>query len=100
VVQGTSGRNALFGPGLFGLNASLFKTFKVVERVNLQVRAEAFQITNTPQFANPTCGTGIPCNASITSGTFGYVTSTVGSGSGVNGTGGGRAFQLGVKLFF
>jgi hypothetical protein len=36
----------------------------------------------------------------LTSATFGYVTSTVGSGSGVNGTGGGRAFQLGVKLFF
>lgn len=100
VVEGNSGRNALFGPGLFGLNASLFKTFKVVERVNLQVRAEAFQLTNTPQFANPTCGTGAPCNASLTSATFGYVTSTIGSGSGVNGTGGGRAFQLGVKLFF
>ena len=31
---------------------------------------------------------------------FGYVTGTQGTGSGVNGTGGGRAFQLGVKASF
>ncbi len=92
VVFGTSGRNSVYGPGLFGLNASLFKHFKIKERLDLELRGEAFQITNTPQFANP--------SGSITSATFGYVTSTVGSGSGVNGTGGGRALQLGAKLSF
>jgi hypothetical protein len=92
VVFGTSGRNDLFGPGLFGLNLSLFKHFKITERINAELRAEAFQITNSPQFSNPT--------ASLTSSSNGYVTGTVGSGSGVNGTGGGRALQLGVKLNF
>jgi hypothetical protein len=92
VVFGTAGRNDVFGPGLFGLNLSLAKHFKITERLNLDLRGEAFQITNTPQFANPT--------ASLTSANNGFITGTVGSGSGVNGTGGGRAIQLGVKLNF
>ena len=88
----------MFGPGLFALNMSLFKHFKITERFDLELRGEAFNLSNTPQFNNP-CGGG-GCQASITSATFGYITSTVGSGSGVNGTGGGRAFQLGAKLVF
>jgi hypothetical protein len=35
-----------------------------------------------------------------TSSSFGYVTGTVGRGAGVNGTGGGRAIQLGCKFTF
>ncbi len=91
-VFGSVGRDSLTGPGLFGLNASLFKTIQVKERWKLEVRCEAFGLTNTPQFNNPGNTLG---NAS-----FGYVTGTIGSGSGVNGTGGGRAFQLGAKLSF
>ena len=92
VVFGNTGRNILTGPALFGLNLSLFKHIKITERINAELRAEAFQITNTPQFSNP--------SNSITSSTFGDITGTIGSGSGVNGTGGGRALQLGVKLNF
>ncbi|MGA3185510.1 MAG: carboxypeptidase regulatory-like domain-containing protein [Bryobacteraceae bacterium] len=91
-VFGNVGRNPIFGPGLFGLNASLFKHFRITERINAELRGEAFQITNSPQFGQP--------QGSLTSSTFGYVTGTLGSGSGVNGTGGGRAFQLGFKLSF
>lgn len=92
VAFGTSGRNLFSGPGLFILNASLFKNIRVRERFNIEVRGEAFNITNTPEFGNP--------SASITSSTYGYVTGTLGSGTGVNGTGGGRALQLGVKVSF
>ncbi|MGO9228702.1 MAG: carboxypeptidase regulatory-like domain-containing protein [Bryobacteraceae bacterium] len=92
VVFGTSGRNIVSGPGLFSLNASLFKSFKIRERDSIELRAETFNLTNTPQFANP--------STSLTSSTYGYVTGTVGSGTGVNGTGGGRAVQLGVKVTF
>jgi len=92
VAFGTSGRNLFSGPGLFILNASLFKNIRVRERFNIEVRGEAFNITNTPEFSNP--------SASITSSTYGYVTGTLGSGTGVNGTGGGRALQLGVKVSF
>jgi hypothetical protein len=89
---GTSGRNLLSGPGLFGLNLSLAKNFKFTERYNLEMRAETFNFTNTPQFSNP--------QGSLTNSSFGYVTGTLGSGTGVNGTGGGRAVQLGVKVSF
>lgn len=92
VVFGNTGRNILSGPGLFGLNLSLFKTFAIRERAKVEVRCETFNFTNTPQFGNP--------QGSITSSTFGYVTSTLSSGTGVNSTGGGRAVQLGAKVSF
>jgi hypothetical protein len=89
---GNVGRNFMSGPGMFGLQASLFKTIQIREGWKLELRCESFSLTNTPQFNNPGNTLG---NAS-----FGYVTGTVGSGSGVNGIGGGRAFQLGAKLTF
>jgi hypothetical protein len=89
---GSSGRNVLSGPGLFALNAALAKTFHVTERIGAEIRAETFNLTNTPQFSNP--------STSLTSSTYGYVTGTLGSGTGVNGTGGGRALQLGAKVTF
>ena len=91
-VFGTTGRNILSGPGLFSLNLSLFKDFKVTERIGVQLRCETFNFTNTPEFSNPSTG--------LTSSTYGYVTGTIGSGTGVNGTGGGRAVQLGAKVTF
>jgi hypothetical protein len=91
-VFGNVGRTSMTGPGLFGLNASLFKSIQIHEKVKLDLRCEAFGLTNTPQFSNP--------GNTLGNATFGYVTGTVGSGSGVNGTGGGRAFQLGAKLSF
>lgn len=50
---GNSGRNILRGPGVFNLDGSVFREFKLTERFGLQLRAEMFGITNTPQFANP-----------------------------------------------
>jgi hypothetical protein len=50
---GSTGRNILRGPGLFNLDGSVFRTFRITERFGLQFRAEMFGITNTPQFANP-----------------------------------------------
>lgn len=92
VTFGNTGRNFFSGPGLYSLNLSLFRNIRVTERFKVELRAETFNFTNTPQFSNPA--------TSITSSTFGVVTGTVGSGTGVNGTGGGRALQLGVKVIF
>ena len=92
ITFGSTGRNILSGPGLFGVNLSLFKSFQFTERAKLELRCETFNFTNTPQFSNP--------SSSLTSSTFGYVTGTIGSGTGVNGTGGGRAVQLGIKVTF
>jgi hypothetical protein len=50
---GNSGRNILRGPGKVNLDASLFRDFKLTERFKLQFRAEAFGVTNSPQFASP-----------------------------------------------
>jgi hypothetical protein len=63
VSFGNSGRDILRGPGLFNTNASLFRNFKVTERFTLQFRAEAFNLTNTPQFGNP--------GSTVSSATFG-----------------------------
>jgi hypothetical protein len=50
---GNTGRNILRGPGVFNLDGSLFRDFKMLERLTLQIRAECFGVTNTPQFNNP-----------------------------------------------
>jgi hypothetical protein len=50
---GTSGRDILRGPGIFNLDASLIREFSLREHLKLQFRAEAFGLTNTPQFSNP-----------------------------------------------
>jgi hypothetical protein len=91
-VFGNLGRNPISGPGLFDLNVSLFKDFKFGERWQFELRCDSFNLTNTPEFANPV--------TDITSSSFGHITSTLGTGTGVNGTGGGRALQLGAKLTF
>lgn len=50
---GTSGRNILRGPGLTNLDASLFRDFRLFERLTMQFRTEVFNVTNTPAFNNP-----------------------------------------------
>jgi hypothetical protein len=50
---GNSGRNILRGPGVFNLDGSLFRNFRMTERAQLQVRVEMFGVTNTPQFSLP-----------------------------------------------
>ena len=95
-VFGTSGRNILSGPGMFRIDLSMFKTYQMTERFKLEVRAESFDLTNTPAFSNPN---GSCCSSNNAS--FGIIQGTVGSGSGVNGIGQfGRSLQLGAKLTF
>jgi hypothetical protein len=91
-VQGNTGRNIYSGPDLYALNLNLSRTIDLRERLKLQLRLESFNVTNTPQFSNP--------NSQVGSTNFGYVTGTISSGTGVTGTGGGRAVQLGAKLIF
>ena len=45
---GNAGRNILRGPRLNQLNASLFKNIKVGERINVQLRGEAYNVLNHP----------------------------------------------------
>ena len=89
---GNVGRNAYYGPGYIQDNLSAFKTFALWENMSLQARADAFQLSNSPQFNSP--------SATTTSTTFGQVTGTISSGTGINGVGGGRSIQLSVTLKF
>lgn len=51
---GTSAFYPLYGPPMFDLDLALARNFKLSERFNLQVRAQAINFTNTPHFGNPT----------------------------------------------
>jgi hypothetical protein len=83
---GNSGKNAYVGPGFFNLDASAFRRFPITERVNLELRAEAFSVTNSPQFGNP--------SSNVTNADFGHIN----GGSG--GATGSRALELAGKVTF
>jgi hypothetical protein len=50
---GNVGRGSLRGPGLFSLDTSFFKRMKISEALNLQFRAEAFNVLNHSNFVYP-----------------------------------------------
>jgi hypothetical protein len=64
---GDSGRNILQGPGTKNVDFSVFKNTHVTESKVLQLRAEFFNLFNTPQFDNPA--------ATVSAGTIGKVSS-------------------------
>jgi hypothetical protein len=64
---GTSSRNPVRGPGLQDADLMIGKTFRIAERVNLEFRAEAFNVSNTPPLNDP--------NGSFGSAAFGSITS-------------------------
>src|SRR5262249_31411269 len=66
---GTGRRGQLRAPGLWNLDYSLFKTFPVNERVQLQFRSEFFNLLNHPNL-------GVP-NVTVTSPTFGRITTAL-----------------------
>lgn len=51
--EGTLGRNVLRGFGAWQIDFALHRTFRLRERTALQFRAEAFNVLNHPNFANP-----------------------------------------------
>jgi Carboxypeptidase regulatory-like domain/TonB-dependent Receptor Plug Domain len=68
-VFGNSGRNILFGPGTKQFDASLFKNLAFSKDGSryIQLRAETFNIFNTPQFNNPSNTIGVASAGTITS---------------------------------
>ena len=79
---GTSSRNPVRGPGLQEADLMVGKTFRITERFNLEFRAEAFNVTNTPPLNDP--------NGSFGSAAFGTITSA----------GNPRDFEFALKLHF
>jgi hypothetical protein len=82
---GNLGRGALRGPDTVNYNMSLFKNFHVMDRFNLQLRGEAYNITNATNYAPPV--------TNINSPDFGRSVATV------NGSYG-RQVNLGLRLLF
>jgi hypothetical protein len=65
----TYGNSAVFpvrGPGMFDLDLSASKRFRITESKQLEFRAEAFNFTNTPGFGNPDGTIGAPGAGTIT----------------------------------
>jgi hypothetical protein len=81
---GNTPRNFLRGPLQRDLDLSLTKYTPIHERLAAEFRAQAFNITNTPTFANPASDVG-------TASTFGVISSTVGNP---------RVLQFVLKLEF
>ena len=53
IRQGTEGRNNIRGFGFTQVDLSLGRLFSLGDRIRLQFRADAFNVLNHPNFANP-----------------------------------------------
>jgi len=65
---GNAGRNSITGPGQFSLNASLTRTFRMNERMTMDLRVDATNVLNHVTFPkwNTMVGNsqfGLPTNA-------------------------------------
>jgi hypothetical protein len=70
-------------PGAKNFDFSIFKNFRILERLSMQVRAEAFNLMNTPQFGRPNSSANVP--------NFGVISGLANSP---------RQLQFGLKLLF
>jgi hypothetical protein len=82
---GNLGRNTIIGPGLFNTDFSAQKVFKPTERINLQFRAEIFNLFDQAHFYAPA---------------FNVFAGSAGGIGRLIATPGGRLVQLGLKLTF
>jgi hypothetical protein len=94
---GNQRRNQFRGPGFFDSDLHLAKTFRVQERISLGLGANAFNVLNHPNFANPIFD--------VSQGNFGTLQSTVSPptspfGSFVGAAASGRVLQLEGRLTF
>jgi len=86
---GTAGWDQLRGPGLVNFDAGVFRSFRISERVGAQFRAETFNLSNTPHFANPT--------GDVSSARFGEITGIMNTGrEGIDE----RVFRFALRLSF
>ncbi len=81
---GTLGRNAVYGPGFRDMDLGLQKNLHITEGKQLELHGDAFNVTNTPSFANPANTDCANCN-------FGAITGLRSSS---------RKIQLAARLVF
>ena len=85
----------LRGPGLWQLDASLFKNFKLSERWSLQIQANALNFFNNPHFSDP--GTGGAANGNTCTN---YSGQCLGGFGQITGSYGQRIIQFGAFIRF
>lgn len=85
---GSASFDSLRAPGAANLDASIFRSFAYRERFKLQLRMEAFNLTNSPHFGAP--------NSTVGSAAIGTITST----SALSRTQDARYFRFGAKCLF
>ena len=84
---GTVGRNSFVGPGFEDVDLALIKNTKVTERMNVQFRADAFDMLNHPNYGQP-------------SGTIGSVGVIQSTRFPTGDSGSSRQLQMALKLQF
>jgi hypothetical protein len=84
-TYGNLGRNTMTGPGLYDTDASLEKVFKPSERINIQARAEVFNLLGQAHFYEP--------GFNVFSGSAGHIIQLVENP-------GGRLIQFALKVLF
>jgi outer membrane receptor protein involved in Fe transport len=84
-TPGNARQYSEYGPHQRRVDLSLFKEFDTIEKTKLQFRAETFNITNTPNFSNP--------SGAFETASFGSVTSTAPNQTP-------RQIQLALKFLF
>jgi hypothetical protein len=117
---GNLGRNSLVGPNFRQFDFSIFKNTSITERVKLELRFEAYNLLNHPNFASPlwpnflsdatpngtSTGTATsgPCVGVAAGRSCGFmpltVTADVGIGYPFLGGGGPRSMQVAAKITF
>ena len=80
-------RNVMYGPGFQNWNVSVFKNFRITERVNVQFRVDGYNFVNHPNWGG-SAGGGLDRNPN--NATFGKVTAK----------GGERNMQFGLRFGF
>lgn len=89
---GNLGRNAFIGPGFGDFDLALVKNTKITERVNFQIRCDAFDLTNHPNYGQPARTFSSPSST-----TFATISSTrFPTGD----SGSSRQLQLAAKIQF
>jgi hypothetical protein len=88
---GTCGTGTLRGPGLINLDLGVFRKFNINERVSVQLRGEAFNISNTPHFGFS------GSTADVSSGNFGLIGTVQNTGREGNDQ---RFFRIGIRVGF
>jgi hypothetical protein len=93
-TYGNEGRNEFYGPGNKQIDFSMFKNFKIRETINLQLRAEIFNIFNWVNYSEPA--------TNLQGSNLGQIGSTYDVSFGAPGIGPGapRNVQLAAKIIF